>query len=328
MELVEVYRELHGVFCAQIEGCRSFGRSGDAFYAFAALTKAARKLISWTLETREIPPGEEVPFERAARVFGTMDEPPKNLIVWHDRNRSNLSYFLRVGGWAKKTEETSKTQIASVGPFQLHNSVGADEEAFARTVRLTEKTVEVFTPRFDFGKTLYGNVFVVGQIKRAKHLAWYHRREDQVYVRVIESRGIDDARLSLYHELGHRYWWKFPSRKRKEKVNRIYAGLASRRDLKIRLPEVGEVFPIRVRADQPAPKVVGFDGQFFRLSTGGEIAARRLTELLERTAVIQRFPSLYSMTNVDEFFAECFSYYNFGTLNLDLTARFEDAVKG
>jgi len=40
------------------------------------------------------------------------------------------------------------------------------------------------------------------------------------------------------------------------------------------------------------------------------------------------FPSLYSATDPDEFFAECFAFYTMGTLKPDLAVQFEAAIKG
>lgn len=46
----------------------------------------------------------------------------------------------------------------------------------------------------------------------------------------------------------------------------------------------------------------------------------------QRAKGTETFPSRYSMTDSQEFFAECFAFYTLGRLKPDLAKRFEEAL--
>lgn len=312
---------------AQVKSIRSFGRDGDSYFQFVEVLKAARPLIDWALRTREIPVGKEGDFERAARVFGSLRRPPKNLIVWHDRNRSALDFLTEMGTWPEKREAFAEIpQVAKRGAFALHNSIGASEEEFEKLLLLLERADSLLRAKFDFEKVLYGDVFVVGQIKQRNHLAWYMRKEDTVFLRVFQ--GHEEALHSLLHELGHRYWWKFHDEERVRRASRLYYELRKPPDVSAHLPKVGEMFPCRVRRDRPVSRVVRFERGMYRLESGDGVTERRLREHLERRTVLARFPTPYSITNLDEFFAECFAFYSLSKLNESLASAFESVIEG
>lgn len=288
-----------------------------------------RDVAEWALQTRAIPAGKSKALELVARLFG-MKRFPTDLVKWYDTNKDRLDFLATVGAWKERSvTEEGGLDVASAGAFKVHNTIGADEKKFEEIKGLVASATKALTTTLDFKKVLYGDVFVVGQLKQSNTLAWYSVREDDVYLRSLAKKGIDDL-SSLVHELGHRYWFKFASQAQKDAITNLYFDLGRKRfEVKVERPKVGEPLPVPLSGNRNEKPIITKDtGLTFELSTGGYVKADQLLKILEQQALAKGvFPSAYSMKNNEEFFAECFAHYTLGKMKPDLSARFEAALK-
>lgn len=292
----------------------------------APFAAVGANLAGWILQTRQIPPGQEKSIELAARAFSLLRRAPPNVIVWHDRNKNWFPYLLEAAQWPERSGEV-EGQVVSVGPFKVHNTIGADADQFKEIQSLVTRAVSILETTSDFRKVLYGDVYIVGQIRQSKTIAWYSPGDDDVYLRSMAKRGIDDLQ-SLLHELGHRYWFRFASTSVKQACTRLYSRLKSLSGVDVELPKVGDPVPIPVRGAKTVPIVEKYQGDRIQISGGGWIGVRALLEAMRREKIVGKFPTLYSMKDVDEFFAECFAFFALKKLSPELAEKFELSLSG
>lgn len=285
---------------------------------------AGRPLADWVIQTRSIPSGKAKGIELAARLM-QMSRAPKDIPAWYEKNSERLSLLQEATRWEDRAsgEAGENLEVVQVGPFKVHNTIGANAKQLNEIKGLVESAARSLGTTFDFKKVLYGDVFVVGQLKQSETLAWYAVKADDVYLRSLAKKGRDDLQ-SLIHELGHRYWYKFTTADLKQRVHKLYYDLSNTRPNMPPLA-VGDTLPVKVRGTKGPITITGHEGQFYNLSTGGMVKMYDVQKWLRTKAV---FPSLYSATDPDEFFAECFAFYTMGTLKPDLAVQFEAAIKG
>lgn len=322
MEVPEVYAEAHRRVRAQIDTIRS---KGGSFQGFGAFVKIARALIDWTIRTREFPTGIEKDFEKAARVFGTMKSAPSNVLAWYDRNRAQLDLLLEAGDWPEKTTraQVEQAQVTKIGSFHLHNTVGTFGDDFDTVVKRVERVEEILRSHLDFERVLYGNVYLVRQIKSMRILAWYAKAQDETYVRLISKREIPELESSILHELGHRYWYRMMKEKQRVGFAKLYSSLRSSLQNPVSMPKVGDSIQITVRGQIRTQKIVSFDRGIYHTEGGLGAREKDVRRHIEAKAALGRFPSAYSMKSVEEFFPECFEHYGHETLKPDLRESFE-----
>jgi hypothetical protein len=324
-DLVSDYRMALSVFQELVEDLRTPKRGQTALFSRHGLNPtivSGRKLVEWVLQTRAIPSGEERFLETVARIFGTIKSAPRNPIVWYDKNRPWLLYLLKAAEWGKRE---AVQEVATVGSFRVHNTIGADEKQFATIQALFADAEVALFSTLDFRKTLYGDVFVVGQIRQMSTLAWYSMKEDDVYIRSLSQRGVDDL-LNLIHELGHRHWYRFTNPSQRRAISRLYVKLRSASSVSVKLPKVGDPMPVPISGLRTVPTIIGYDGTRYHLSSGGSVPARSVSNILHTQQIREKFPTAYSMTNIYEFFAECFALFTLKRLSPELAAEFEAAL--
>ena len=296
---------------------------------FVPVINNGRPLAEWVLQTRTIPGGKTKAIELAARLMGA-SRVPADLMKWYDTNHDRLDFLLEASSWGERSATSEGgLDVATAGAFKVHNTIGATEKQFKEILGLVESATKALTPMGDFKKVLYGDVYVVGQLKQSRTLAWYSIKADDVYLRSLAKKGIDDL-ASLIHELGHRYWFRFMPRDQKQKVANLFFKLSSQgRATQIERPKVGEPLPIPVRGQKEPPVVTKDTGRTFELSTGGYVNAESVLKILQQQAAAKGgvFPSVYSMKDYDEFFAECFAFYTMGRMKPELEAQFTEALK-
>jgi len=293
-------------------------------YGYIPTIVSGRSLVEWLLQTREIPPGKEKFLELASRALLASKRQQKDVIGWYDKNKPWLQFLSEASDWPERV--SGGTQEATVGPFKVHNTVGADANQFNEIQSLFESANRILSATRDFKKVLYGDVYVVGQIKNARTLAWYSLSEDDVYIRSMAKRGFDDLD-TLCHELGHRYWYKFAPKPVLEAFNRFYYLMKRSSGVQVEMPKVGDVFPIPLSNRRgPPPVIESDDGYRYGLSGGGFVVKRTVRKILEERAVVAKFPTPYSSKTVEEFFAELFALYALGKLSPDLSSKFEEAL--
>jgi hypothetical protein len=301
---------------------------GALSHTFVPLIHAARQLSEWVLQTRMIPAGKAKPVEMAARSVQSMARAPQDIPDWYEKNAARLNLLLEAASWPEKSGEgEAASQVVTVGPFKVHNTIGADEKQFKEIQGLVENAARSLSTTRDFGNVLYGDVYVVGQLRQSHTLAWYKIQSDDVYVRSLAKKGGDDLH-SLIHELGHRYWFKFATSDQKRNVNALFMDLGTAPPPTVTRPTVGDELPVSVKGAKGTKFIiVKDDGMYFTTEPKGTFPVREVMRLLtQRAKGTETFPSQYSMTDSSEFFAECFAFYTLGRLKPDLAKRFEEAL--
>lgn len=296
--------------------------------SFVPVVNTGRVMAEWALQTRTIPSGQTKALELAARLMA-MARVPSNIISWYETNRPKLNFLLETLTWGEKSSGPSGgLELATVGPFKVHNTIGAKEKQFKELQALVKSAVRVITPVMDFKKVLYGDVFVVGQLRQSRTLAWYSPSEDEVYLRNLAKKGIDDL-ASLVHELGHRYWFKFATADQKRNITALYRKLGwDARRVEVPVLKAGEVLPVNLRGELTPRRIVNVTPLSYELGSGISVRIRAVEDILKRKKVVgQVFPSDYSMKNDVEFFAECFAFYVLGKMPAGLVPQFEKALK-
>lgn len=301
---------------------------GPLSHSFVPLIHAARPLSEWVVQTRVIPAGKAKSVEMAARSVQSMVRLPQDIPDWYAKNTARLNLLLEAASWPERSGTgTAASQVKTVGLFKVHNTIGADAKQFKEIQGLFENATRSLSTARDFKKVLYGDVYVVGQLRQSNTLAWYKVQSDDVYVRSLAKKGGDDLH-SLIHELGHRYWFKFATAKQKQGIGALFSQLSLTPAPTVARPKVGDVLPVPVRGAKGTKFViVKDDGLFFHTTPPGKFDARALMKVLTQKAKgTSVFPTTYSMTDVDEFFAECFAHYTLGRLSPALTRQFEKAL--
>ena len=280
------------------------------------------KIAEGILGTREIPPRKAKGMEMAYRLYARSRRMPKDVYKWWDTNEKRILLTIEAAKtWPEKQEGTDA--LFRLGPFMVHNTIGATGaklEAFKKMLETATKKAKAEKDVPGFQKVLYGDIYLVGQITKAHHAAWYNVREDVIYCRVAKARwGFDEA-YSLVHELSHRYWRKFMSRGAKQAWERHHAH-TSLKDVDIPKPEVGDELPVRVkgapRGWRPVLKVITPSAYLFDRPDGslGGVDRRQIYNFLSRTKGAElRFPTAYSAKNAEEHFCEAVASDAFGSL--------------
>lgn len=328
--LISIYKSsLEGLQATiEAERGREWVNARRLQYALVPVMEHGRNLASWVLQTRSIPPREAKSLELVSRLLGSIRRMPRDILAWWDKNNARLWFLLKASKWAERSEDQGGAPgVVKVGPFTIHNTIGVDYKLFGNIKALVEAAVRSISTTLDFKKVLYGDVYIVGQLKDSRTLAWYAIKDDDVFVRSMAKKGHNDLR-SLIHELGHRYWFKFMSRSAQDAVRALYHRMLNQGNSKrIEMPKIGEPLPVPIRGQKEPPIVTNFDGGYFHLSTGGRVKFQQVFKIMRQLQVVEAFPSAYAATKLEEFFAECFAFYVMGELSEGLAQDFEAALK-
>lgn len=201
------------------------------FVPLVPLVHAARPLVEWVVQTREIPSGKAKAVEMVARLMAGMSSLPRDPVDWNQKNGARLNLLLEAASWPQRSTGGAGTlQAVSVGPFKVHNTIGANEKQFGEVRGLVESASRALSTTRDFKKVLYGDVFIVGQLKDPGTAAWYSLKDDDVFVRSLAKKGGDDLG-SLIHELGHRYWWRFTTPDQRRAIQSLFVELTANKGL-------------------------------------------------------------------------------------------------
>ena len=302
---------------------------GALSHTMVPLIQTARQLSEWVLQTRVIPAGKAKAVEMAARSVQSMARLPQDIPDWYEKNAARLNLLLEAASWPEKSGEgDAASQVVTVGPFKVHNTIGADAKQFKEIQGLVENATRALSTTRDFKKVLYGDVYVVGQLRQSHTLAWYKIQSDDVYVRSLAKKGGDDLQ-SLIHELGHRYWFKFATQDQKRAIQRLFLDLSVAPAPKVKRPTVGDELPVPVKGAKGIKFIIVKDtGDIYETAPKGRFPVRAVLNMMETAAKGEAvFPSRYSMTNDQEFFAECFAFYTMGRMKPVLVKKFEAALK-
>ena len=315
-------------FVELIEGIRPLetGDRASHYYdpigdVWILLDRYGTDISRWAIETRRIPPGKAKLLELTARLFQASKRRPPNLIKWYDTNREKLEFLSEVATWPERTGEDTLT----LGSFEVHNTVGANEKVMAVVVDVFEQAERAIAAMFDFGKVLYGPVFITGQVLKSGTLAWYYVQTDEVYVRANLKKGRGELH-NLVHELGHRYWYRFLGATKQQAIARWFARIDRLEGTRTEMPKVGEPMPFEMKGHATPPIIQRIEGTHFYIDEHGYLKFEAIWKAIREEDRRRKYPTPYSSTNEVEFFAEVFAMYVLGTLPQAFVADFEAAV--
>lgn len=290
-------------------------------------------VAKWVVETRAFPSGKAKAVEMAARVFMGASRPPKDAVAWWAKNKRHVDLLVDATSWPERTtpaEDTAEIpEVLTVGSFTVHNTLHLAGDDLRKTVEALEKAereIRAASPKL--AKVLYGEVFVVGQIRKSRNLAWYYYEEDTVYLRPHLRVGQGEVH-NLAHELGHRYWHKFLDGSAQRAWGTNHRMLKSTRPT-VRMPRVGEPIniPFKGRTEPPVVEAVeGHRGKIMlKLVGGGYVGYDQVYRALQSLEIEAKFPTPYAATSPEEHFAESFAMFALGTLPPAHRETFENIV--
>ena len=287
------------------------------------LIQRGYKIAEGILGTRSIPARQAKGMEMAHRLYGNSRKMPKDVYKWWKTNEKRLLLTIMAAKkWPEKQEGSDA--LFRVGPFLVHNAVGATGqklEVFKKMLETAIKKVKGIHGVPGFQKVLYGDIYLVGQISKAHHAAWYAVTEDAIYCRVTKAKwGFDEA-FALVHELAHRYWRKFMSREAKAKWGTHHYSIKFQK-VDLPMPQVGDPLPVRFRGApkgwRPTVEEIKHGEYWYRTPNDRltSISAMRIRKVVDQTKGVElRFPTAYSAQNEEEHFCEAVASEAFGSLS-------------
>ena len=212
------------------------------------------------------------------------------------------------------------------GPFIVHNTIQATGQKLDVTKQIVNRSATAIkrsgVPHS--GSILYGDIYIVGQIKSRNTLAWWNKRSDDVYVRAFTRFSVDAAH-SLMHELGHRLWNRFLTGSIK------HAWLSHHDMLKVHapypvMPKPGDIIPVDITGRSARPVIDRIEQGMIYLKGGGQVKADRLLDFLRKQNSEDAYPTKYAATDAEEHFCEAFAMYCLGTLSEQHQSAFKRIV--
>ena len=306
-----------------------FSEMGDRkelWKSFELLKRHGKLWLAHVIDTKAIPPRKAKGVEMLARAFsknfrGRGFNTPQT-IKWLKANRKRFPLLLATRDFPERTAEGGG--IWTVGPFEVHDTVGADEKERQRVTEIIERAIRVKgnTGLPGFSRVLYGKVYIVGQVARRNWAAWYMPAKDAIYMRV-KGKSISslDAATTLVHELTHRYKAKVMSRDTWSQWNQYHYDVGQRR-VEPDMPNVGDVLPFKVNR-----KEVIYLG---RSSWSGEerlalknkpdedyltVPVFKFRGWFENIAKEAKYPSAYAATDAEEHLCEAAAFRAMGKLD-------------
>jgi hypothetical protein len=295
------------------------GHGKGMYFIYRDLIRAGKPWSQAVIDHKAIPSGKAKAVEMAVRVFSRPQEP-KHLGKWFEENKDRFALLDAAGAWPDRSAESG---IRTVGPFRVHDTIGADEAAWSKAEEIIQRALRVLNdtglPRF--ASVAYGDVYLVGQLSRKTWAAWYMPEKDAIYLRT-NFRGVTSESSSqhLLHELGHRYWAKVmtPEKQRAWAAHHMEMTYSQPGG---DLPAEGEVLPDIFLVNGKNVRVESIVGGQFNLAdakTGvhvGIVDRMKMRSWMADYAHRSRFPSLYAVHDAQEHFCEALSKKALGTLD-------------
>lgn len=273
--------------------------------------------LAHVIDKKAIPPRKHKAVEMLARLFSkkySWKGPKQGPLKWYKDNERRWALLPETKRWDDRSEEGGG--IWSVGPFKVHDTVGAKPEERERINEIIEKAVKSAgrTGLPGFKSVLYGDVYIVGKIGRPNWAAWYMPAKDAIYMRVSGKKISQmDASQTLLHELTHRYKAKFMSRDLWATWRQYHYDL-SQKPVEPELPGEGEVLPFKVNRKEVVylgPDTVG--NQMLATKADPDNVYLKVERLkyygwFKKMAGRGKFPSAYAATDAEEHLCEAASY--------------------
>ena len=304
------------------------------------MMNAGLKLADIAMHQHEVPKAQARKFTSFARIFMTAKRFPRQIFTWSVRHEKSLRYGLEIvedgATWRKLTEGAADTeQVFKLGKFTVHNTEGVSGKRldFFKDIINKASKVSPGSKIPGFRKVLYGDIYLVGSLRGARTLAWYHSGEDRVYLRT-DKRMKEDPIHSLVHELSHRYWQKFADPAAKKAWGLRHIEMSNKR------PDISEWWPVKVgdpvpfgvkwqvgkrkyvttkpgqasirydlknnRPPDRPPDVIGID--IPGIPEGRRAKVTWYKDMLRKHSKLVGFPSNYASTNAEEHFCEAVGF--------------------
>ncbi len=278
---------------------------------WVALITRGLPIVEGLLSTRSIPPRKAKGLEMAYRLFFRSRQMPKDVYKWWAKNQKRCLLVLDAAkNWPEKQE--GGDELFKLGSFTVYNTIGVsgvELEGFKKALAAAEQMIKK-NPIPGISRTLYGDVYYVGQIGNAHHAAWYNYKEDILYIRPNKKQWGHDGAQTIVHELGHRFWRKFADKRKRNEWDGHHLGVQIKQ-VDVKMPDVGDSLPVRFRG---APRgwrpVVDHttQGQYWFKTPDGRmdsITRFRVHQIANKNEGDEkRFPTRYSAKNEEEHFCE------------------------
>lgn len=221
----------------------------------------------------------------------------------------------------------------TAGGFSLVNTGGFSDEVM-RVMQDALNRADRLLKGSGLGKVCYGKVYVTRQVNKNNNvLAYYTIGTDDLYVRAGKEKLSKRALLTIIHELGHRFDFKF-LKDQQGKIE-LYRSLMRKAASPLKPPQVGDTAPYATGGEATVTDVD--DRYVYFVSPSGakdKMTIRRWWDSVPSEVKLQAHPTYegfvtpYAATNPVENFAEMFAFYVTGDLPINQSVEFEKLVFG
>lgn len=283
-------------------------------YATKNLFQMAHALTMNISKTRLVPKKWKTTFEKARRTFSSSRKI--DVLKWYESNQDVVDMLLTSDDWDAVSEENSVT----IGRFRVVDGTGSDGaiEAVRKAVGHMEKSG---VP--GLSKAMYGEVRVVGRVRsKDSIMAQYFHQSDLIEI-LNKKKFAGEQVRSFIHEVGHRYWNKFLDKDVQSlwRTHHTAVTLAKTDYTSIKV-EVGTIIPTK-KGDS---RIVKIENGIVHAENGGRYDHFKLLTLLMKWKRLDKFPTPYSATSMEEHFCESLSMYCIGTLTGGHLEAFERII--
>jgi hypothetical protein len=175
-------------------------------------SNSAVNLVDAIMGSKVIPPASAKALELTARLFLATKRSPNDIVKWYEKNLPKLNLLLDAAEKWDFLGEGGTDQKFQLGPFTVYNTINLTGNKLNATRDIIEKASNLIrrSPVPGFEQVLYGDIYIVGRLKKPTVLAWYNITDDIVYLRPHVKVGMGEVH-NFIHEFAHRYWMKFVS---------------------------------------------------------------------------------------------------------------------
>lgn len=318
---------------------RSLGDTSDLWVVWRTFYYKGQAWAQYVIDTLAIPAKAAKSIEMGARVFrvsyGRGKGPRPSIAGWFAKHERHFRVLREATQWPERTEGEG---VFEHGPFRVHNTIGASDREMQAAKAVIDRALRAIpkTEVSELRQVAYGDLYLVGQIKRKNWAAWYMPQKDAIYLRP-KMRGIsaDDVALHLVHELGHRLWKKkLPADVKKAWQTHHFTMAMSKGGLG-RLPEAGEVLPEVLKINNKQVRVEEYDERGYAVLIDakkgepvGTVDRIKLREWMGNVEHVGKFPSIYAASDAEEHFCESLAHKGMGSLDETNKAAFDSIVLG
>lgn len=346
---------------APVVSAAEYAQALDAFAAAVEETKDApasdmkawsrRRMPAWdffrvaprwanqVLRTKAIPAGKHKAVEVAVRVLNRRDLP-KDEANWFVQNQKRFELLREAASWPERalTSGTASESgaggddVFSLGGFTVHNTVGAKGAALEGAKAVIAAAASASAGPVPLTEMAYGNLYLVGRIKRPNWAAWYMPTEDEVYLRPqVKGLPVETSAQHLLHELAHRFWRKRLSADAKKRFVRHHSQLGV--GAHASFPPTGTVIE-GLKVNKKTPKVISYEGGHAVLVDAeteaplGKVDLGKFLGWMGEVTKQNAYPTPYAATDAEEHFCEAAALAAQGRLAEPHLAALKAALDG